>query len=148
MSELTEMSLGSATYDFTGISAAAAAQSAGLAALKSIGSTVARAPTTTGFYITLGKAFDSITPYITYGKVYSTGGDLNHPVLGTSMTVFRQEQHSITAGVRYDIASSVAVKAEYHSATVDGGSRGVYVVTPPVGEEDIKVMSVSLDMVF
>lgn len=148
MSELTKMSIGSANYDFTGISTTAAAQSTALATLKSVGSTIANAPTTTGVYITVGKSIDSITPYITYGKVYSTGGDLSHPVLGSSMTVFRQEQHSITFGVRYDIESNVAVKAEYHSATVEGGSRGVYVVVPPAGEEDINVMSVSLDMVF
>ncbi|MBL4583807.1 MAG: hypothetical protein JKX83_04230 [Pseudomonadales bacterium] len=148
MSEAAKTKLGNSSYDFTGITAAAISVDSQLAGLKALGSTTLRAPTSVGFYLTLGILLEKLTPYITFAKLESIGGDFAHPVLGSAMLAFRKEQQSTSIGLRYDVNPSSALKAELHSAKATGGSNGLFSSNPGANGNNLKMLTLSLDLVF
>ncbi|MEW6763864.1 MAG: hypothetical protein AB1437_23860 [Pseudomonadota bacterium] len=123
---------------------------------------------TTALYAGGGYRFDSLTPYAGYAKVRAHGatsdaglqlaglppqiqaaGALVNLGLNTYLATIPQ-QSTISAGLRWDAASNIALKAQYDRVSPGAGSRGTLINPSHAFRPDrtVHVASVALDFVF
>jgi hypothetical protein len=118
-------------------------------------------PKTNIWYVTVGRQFRAVTPYLTVGHLESDtpapaasqAPGLPPPLAGGLDAALRQaapSQSSVTAGVRWDFHASAALKFEYQHARLEDHSAGrLGNLRPgfaPGGDTD--AFSVALDFVF
>lgn len=123
---------------------------------------------TTALYAGGGYRFDSLTPYAGYARVRAHGatsdaglqlaglppqiqaaGALVNLGLNTYLATIPQ-QSTISAGLRWDAASNIALKAQYDRVSPGAGSRGTLINPSHAFRPDhtVHVASVALDFVF
>jgi hypothetical protein len=123
---------------------------------------------TTALYAGGGYRFDSLTPYAGYAKVRAHGatsdpglqltglpprvqaaGALVNQALNAYLATVPQ-QSTVTAGLRWDAASNIALKAQYDRVSPGAGSRGALINPSNAFRPDrtVHVASVALDFVF
>ncbi|GAB3382387.1 hypothetical protein [Massilia agri] len=123
---------------------------------------------TTALYAGGGYRFDSLTPYAGYARVRAHGatsdaglqlaglppqvqaaGAFVNLALNTYLATVPQ-QSTISAGLRWDAASNIALKAQYDRISPGAGSRGTLINPSHAFRPDrtVHVVSVALDFVF
>ena len=124
-------------------------------------------PETDAWYVTIGRRIGSFTPYITHGQVNSDTPDgglrtagLPEPLaagvgmlnagLEAALAPGVTSQKSISLGVRWDMFSGVALKAQLQRIDIDAQSGGRLVNLQPGFEPggEVNLFSVALDFVF
>jgi hypothetical protein len=123
---------------------------------------------TTGVYSSAGYRFGDFTPYLAYARIRSnsattepgldlarvtasaaeTGAALNNYLAWLLTTI--PVQRTVSAGVRWDCTTDVALKLQVDRVTPLAGSRGTFInVQPSFGSgRSVNVASVVLDFVF
>ena len=84
------------------------------------------------FYLGVGYHFSKLMPFVTYGKAYSDKADetwegIKFPpdiIAQFSSVIPRYQQQSVTLGIRYDLDSGVALKAEVAKYSNFNGTPG------------------------
>jgi hypothetical protein len=109
-----------------------------------------------GKYVLAGYRVDKFTPYAIYAKREATGaqtssvipqvGPLLPLALGVNALIHGQEQNTTSFGVRWDAASSVAVKFQYDH--VDPTGNGLFINPKPGFKGPVNVLGVAVDVVF
>ena len=122
----------------------------------------------TAFYATGGYRFGAWTPYVGYAKVksneatHSDGVDATRlpPQLAPVAGYLDQQlngllsniavQHSVSAGLRWDVSKDWDVKVQYDRLLPQGGSSGTLINVQPGFQSGhpIQVLSLALDFVF
>lgn len=124
-------------------------------------------PKTDAWYVTVGRRMGSFTPYITHARVNSdspddglstaglpeplaTGGAMLNAGLEAVLTQGVTSQKSVSLGVRWDMLSSVALKAQVQRIDIDAESGGRLVNIQPGFEPggEVNLFSLALDFVF
>ncbi len=114
-----------------------------------------------GWYVTGGIRINALTPYLTVAD-QRANGDLSHPglpapqaqplnqTLNLLLSQNTSDQGRIAVGVRWDFATSMALKAQYDHIDLRRGTRGVLSNTQPgfEGDDPVSLVSVTLDFVF
>lgn len=109
-----------------------------------------------GEYVLAGYRVDKFTPYAIYAKRETSGAQTSNVIpkvgpllplaLGVNALMTGQEQNSTSLGLRWDAASSVAVKFQYDH--VDPKGNGLF-INPKAGfDGPVNVFGVALDVVF
>lgn len=113
-----------------------------------------------GWYLTAGRRFGTVIPYLTYARQIQDEAIVDSPPppeLGAAVDAFNASrnlaQRSLTAGVRWDFADNAALKAELMRAeTADGASGSFYSfdtsTSALVRGRTVNVLSVSIDVTF
>lgn len=124
--------------------------------------TSAFANSATGAYFALARRFGSLTPYVSLARQWQdeplvdiaaavTPAERN---LITSFNRSRnQAQRSLSVGVRWDVLHNAAIKAEFAHVRTDTGAHGTFIArdnpfAPGLDNQSIKLMSISVDVVF
>lgn len=119
-------------------------------------------------YLSGGWRYDTLTPYATFARVrgrqpagtnslalaglppaYAALGGLVNTSLAAMMRAV-PSQSTFSAGLRWDIASNVAVKLQHQRITTHSGSRGLFINSVPDYQSGrtAQVTSAALDFVF
>jgi hypothetical protein len=122
---------------------------------------------TTSGYVSGGYRMDKLTPYATYARtdtklrsergiplaglppqLAGLGAAINGVVAG--MAGSDSSQHTFSIGMRWDVASAIALKAQYDYIDLDSGSPGMLANLQPGFKRggDLNVLSLTLDFVF
>jgi hypothetical protein len=97
---------------------------------------------TEGYYLTGGYKFDRLMPHITYGRMYNPDDSL-------SRAGSKSEQTTITAGLRYELNTKIAIKAEVSKIDGFNGTSGLFDPEEGVSLEDSANMySIVVDAIF
>jgi len=120
-------------------------------------------------YVTAGLRIHTLTPYVTYSQVHSTGpvkadglalGGLPpgyqqqaaalNAGLNATLSASIPQQSTISTGLRWDLHENIALKLQYDRVTPHHGSVGTLMHTAPgfVSDHAIGVTSVTLDFVY
>ena len=120
-------------------------------------------------YVTAGLRIHTLTPYVTYSQVHSTGpvkadglalGGLPpgyqqqaaalNAGLNATLSASIPQQSTISTGLRWDMHENIALKLQYDRVTPHHGSVGTLMHTAPgfVSDHAIGVTSVTLDFVY
>ena len=121
---------------------------------------------TTGWYASAGYRIGKFTPYLAVSKISVDKGHTN-PLLGTPyaaaafspyVTAFlatqNTEQRTTSLGVRWDVLSNVAVKAQWDRIVKPADSLGMFYMNETVGsdfydnKQTVNAVSLSVDFVF
>lgn len=124
-------------------------------------------PKTDAWYVTVGRRIGSLTPYITHARVnadspddglhtaglpepLATGGAMLNAGLEAALAPGVTSQKSVSLGVRWDMLSGVALKAQLQRIDIDAQSSGRLVNIQPGFEPggEVNLFSVALDFVF
>jgi opacity protein-like surface antigen len=118
-------------------------------------------------YVSGGYRFDKLTPYLTYARTHTElraepgvplaglppqlaglGAAINGVVAGLAGSDTSQQTFSL--GMRWDVASAIALKAQYDYINLDSGSPGMLTNLQPAFTPggDLNVFSLTLDFVF
>jgi hypothetical protein len=123
---------------------------------------------TRSMYASAGWRHGSLTPYVTWSRVRATGptSDPGLPLAGLPPRLAAQgavlnraldtilatipQQTSISAGLRWDLHTDMALKLQYDRVTPRGGSRGTLINETPGfrSGQTVHVASVALDFVY
>lgn len=123
------------------------------------------ANSSSGAYLAVGRRFGNFTPYLSFARQRQDDPLVNLDEASTDaerklITGFNrarnQAQRSVTAGIRWDVLRSTAVKAEFAHVRTDAGAHGTFIARQNpfaaglVGLDDqsINLMSISVDVVF
>ena len=109
-----------------------------------------------GEYILAGYRVGKFTPYAIYAKRETSGAQTSSVIpqvgaliplaLGVNALMAGQEQNTTSAGLRWDAASSVAVKFQYDH--VDPTGKGLF-INPQAGfKGPVNVLGIAVDVVF
>ena len=116
---------------------------------------------TTGWYVTAGYRFGKVAPYITVSQVKQDSSNVTNTIPGgvsQQLTVLKAtvdgtlasqalNQKTTGVGVRWDLYSSMALKAQYDNVRPNGP--GTFTAPGPTfGTSKVNVYSVALDLVF
>jgi hypothetical protein len=109
-----------------------------------------------GRYVLAGYRVDKFTPYVMYAErevdsartsnVIPKVGPLLPLALGVNALIAGQEQNTTSIGVRWDAASSVAVKFQYDH--VDPKGPGLFTNVKPGFDGPVNVFGLAVDVVF
>ena len=109
-----------------------------------------------GRYVLAGYRVDKFTPYAMYAErevdsartssVIPQVGPLIPLALGVNALLTGQEQNTTSLGLRWDAASSVAVKFQYDH--VDPQGAGLFTNVKPGFDGPVNVFGVAVDVVF
>lgn len=122
----------------------------------------------TAYYATAGWRIGNIAPYLTYSKVKSNGPTRDNglnlaalPAQAAPAAAYLNGQlngllskipiqHTVSTGVRWDLAANRALKAQYDRLRPQGGSAGTLVNIQPgfTSGHAVHVLSAVLDFVF
>lgn len=118
-------------------------------------------------YVSGGYRIDKLTPYLTYARTHTElrsepgvplaglppqlaglGAAINGVVAGLAGSDTSQQTFSL--GMRWDVASAIALKAQYDYIDLDSGSPGMLANLQPGFKRggDLSVLSLTLDYVF
>lgn len=123
---------------------------------------------TTGWYTTLGYRFGVWLPYVGYGKVKVDDPNATMPTVNAALSAAaaavqatlntqKVSQKTVSAGVRWDVRSGLAIKAQYDHISKPVDSYGMFLVPDPTSpsassflntKKNINVMTVAVDFVF
>ena len=123
---------------------------------------------TTALYAGGGYRYDSLTPYVGYAKVRAHGATSDPglqlaglpprvqaagAVVNMALNIYLAtvpQQSTASAGLRWDAASNIALKAQYDRVSPGAGSRGTLINPSNAFRPDrtVHVASVALDFVF
>ena len=121
---------------------------------------------TEGYYATIGYRFGKFLPHITFASIEGEAstvqpGAITEPISGASFNFPIQIQTSITAGLRYEVNDSAALKFEYQVVDVEqdpaelqaanqafnyGLFNTNFSQSPP--QSQVGIMSIALDVIF
>jgi predicted porin len=97
---------------------------------------------TEGYYLTGGYRFKRLMPHITYGRMYN-------PDDGLSRAASKSDQTTVTAGLRYELNTKIAIKAEVSKIDGFNGTSGLFDPEEGVSLEDsAKIYSIVVDAIF
>lgn len=106
----------------------------------------------TGWYVTAGGRFGKWTPWATVSRQSFKSGAAGVPIPGAPSFVPpvvlaspAKNTKGIAVGIRYDVATNVALKAEY--GRYDGAS-GILVVPQTTVKQKFDLVSIGLDFIF
>jgi hypothetical protein len=106
-------------------------------------------------YVTVGHTFGDWTPYVTYAQLHILG-DLNETrlsgrtalIANAYLATKKNDQKTVSAGVRWDIKPGLALKAQWDRVTPNAGEPGLLTGKLPTGQSHLNVVSVVLDWAF
>lgn len=106
-------------------------------------------------YVTVGHTFGDWTPYVTYAQLHMLG-DLNETrlsgrtalIANAYLATKKNDQKTVSAGVRWDIKPGLALKAQWDRVTPNAGEPGLLTGKLPTGQSHLNVVSVVLDWAF
>jgi hypothetical protein len=114
-----------------------------------------------GWFLSLGYRLGNFTPYVTTARQVAdelvARTDLPVPALNQALRGFQVSrntaQHSVSLGVRWDVAPGLALKSEYSHVGIEPGAWGSFFpneTSDPfaLGGKSIHMLSLSLDWVF
>lgn len=112
--------------------------------------TLALANETAG-YVSGGRYIGNWLPYVSYAKLHA-GGPMSEtrtsPQMNQLLTALRRgksQQHTWSAGLRWDATANLAVKLQGDKVFPDNGSPGLFTGALPAGRHSLSVFTLTLD---
>ena len=112
-------------------------------------------PNKWAYYLTIGRTFDTLTPYVSVANQRLTGLYPETRLSGTAALAIGQleknsvsDQFATTVGVRWDFTAGMALKMQIEQIHQPTGSLGIQARPLPAGKEHYSLSSIALDWVF
>lgn len=112
-------------------------------------------PNKWAYYLTVGRTFDTLTPFVSVANQRMTGLHPETRLSGPTAAAIRQfeqntvsDQFATTVGVRWDFTAGMALKMQIEQIHQPSGSLGVQARPLPAGKERYALSSIVLDWVF